>query len=247
MNRRIKTSEDYPIKRSYYYIVDFSNYYRLRVYPVYFVNLKTAKRALERTITKLKVRKHYFQVVTGKSLVDVKIPYIMTKRFKATRYDYPKEKTNFQDRKSYRTLLRRRLRRMGLLTLIKPKYLVQEGKRQQVRIKPNTQKVANSPNTVAKVFQLERKPGKYYYLIIDKKKTKAKGVLMKIKSLRLNVKTGELKKCTVNMRSTDILIPHLLSNIPELTKHLINHESIIKKLRKKGFDCYHKTKQKEVL
>lgn len=244
----IKTLKDYPIKQDYYYIVDFKNYYKLRVYPVYFVSQAAAQRSLDRTVEKLKTRKHYYQIVSGRKLKGLDMPYIFKKKFFSRKYTYPLDREkDKQKRKTYRTVLRRRLRRMGLLTLIKPKYRVDKGKREQIRIKPNTQKVANSPNTVARVFRLERKPKKYYYLIRSKSKTKAKGILLKIKSIRLNIKTGELKKVTVNMRSTDILIPHLLTEIPNLIKHLPNDRQITDRLRKKGFDCFYKSKQKEDL
>lgn len=236
----IKTSDDYPIKKEYYYIVDFRNYFRLKVYPVYFVNKKTAKRSLKKSIKVLKIRRHYYEVVSGKQLVGTKIPYVFIKRFYSAKYDYPENRVSKQQRKTYRTILRRRLRRMGLLTLIKAKYSVKDGKRSQVRIKENTQKVAMSPNSVAKVFRVERKPEKYYYIIIDKEKTHVKGVLRKIKSYRLNIKSGELKKVVVNMRSSDILIPHLLTEIPDLIKHTNNYARTIKRLRKKGFSCYNK-------
>lgn len=236
----IKTSKDYPIKQDYYYIVDFRNYFRLKVYPVYFVNKKTAKRSLNKSVKELKIRKHKYQVVSGKELLGTEIPYVFIKSFYSAKYQYPEDRMTKQQRKTYRTIVRRRLRRMGLLTLVKPKYSVKKVRRDQVRIKENTQEVANSPNTVAKVFRLERKPEKYYYIIINKEKTHVKGVLYKIPSYRLNVKTGELKKCTVNMRSTDILIPHLLTDIPGLIKHLPKYERIINKIRKKGYTGLYK-------
>jgi hypothetical protein len=231
----IKTSKDYPIKPDYYYIVDFRNYFRLKVYPVYFVNRKAAKRSLDKSVKKLKIRKHKYQVVSGKELLGIHIPYVFIKKFYSAKYEYPKDRLSKQQRKTYRTVLRRRLRRMGLLTLIKPKYSVKKVKRDQVRIKNNTQKVAMSPNTVAKVFRLDRKPEKYYYIIIKKEKTHVKGVLLKIGAYRLNIKTGELKKCIVNMKSTDILIPYLLTDIPKLIKHLPNYARVINKVRKKGY------------
>jgi hypothetical protein len=232
----IKTSNDYPIKPDYYYIVDFRNYFRLKVYPVYFVNKKTAKRSLSKSVKELKIRKHKYQVVSGKELLGTEIPYVFIKSFYSAKYEYPEERVGKQQRKTYRTIVRRRLRRMGLLTLIKPKYSVKKVKRDQVRIKNNTQRVAMSPNTVAKVFRLERKPEKYYYIIINKEKTHVKGVLYKIEAYKLNVKNGELKKCIVNMRSTDILIPYLLTDIPKLIKHLPKYDSIIKQIRKKGYN-----------
>lgn len=210
----IKTINDYPVYNKYWYLVDFKNLLKVRLFPYYFISKQAAKRAKELNFSK--ANQKFVEVLKGTKVKSFFLAYAMGKTLgKDTKYTYPDFLISRQERKSFRTLMRRRLRRMGLLTLVKPKRSV---KHLPSYIKPikNKQKVANSPNSIAKVFQIDRKNPKYYYLILEKSLAKKKGKLFKIKCLRFDKTTAELKKVVIYTLRTDILIPYLITELSHI-------------------------------
>lgn len=198
----------------YYYVINFKYFYRPRIYPVFFISRQAAIRAIKQNIP-IKKERIYYEIIKGKKLKDFETTYVLTlgKLGKFTKYQYPE---NLKiHKKSYRTKLRRRLRRMGMLTLTKQKGNI--GDRPAiVKLIRNTQKVAMNKNTMACSFQLERKKPKYYFIILKKRLSKKKGFLFHIKALLVDIADKKVRKVKVNIYRKDILIPHLLATVNTL-------------------------------
>jgi len=205
---------DWVIGR-YYYIINFKYFLRPRIYPVYFVNRAAAKRAIAQNVPSFKERAFY-EVIRGKKLKDFEATYVLKlgRLGKSTKYNY---NLNYKglSRKAYRTEVRRRLRRMGMLTNVRSRYKVEE-EPGIVKYKRNKQWVANTPDTWATTFQLERKPKKVYYIILKKWLSLRKGFLFKVKVLRVDVKHKTIKKQVINIKRKDIIIPYLTPEIVKL-------------------------------
>lgn len=234
-----KTTQDFPVKRQYYYIIDFRNMMNPVLLPVCFVNRNAAKRILEANIPNRNKRRLY-SVIKGLKIKEEQIPYIVSYGNylrKGGKYLYDEDKQTKQERKSFRTLMRRRLRRMDLLTTNRIKYRYHE-KAKKVKHTKNYQTVAQSPHTDARVFQLDRKPNRYYYIILKKCPSSKRGKLFKIKCIQVNVKTGKWKKVTIQTNRNDIFIPELLNNL----KKIPNAEGAIE-----AYSKYRQRKQENVL
>jgi hypothetical protein len=213
----IKTTDDFPIKRAYYYIIDFRRMMYPVLRPVYFVNYNAAKRVLISNMPNRNIRR-FFSIYSGKTIKNLKLNYIIGEGnylHLGGKYPYPHSDMTKQEKKSFRTLLRRRLRRMGLQTNNKVKYKYHE-KASKVKYLPNRQKVANNKNSDAKVFQLDRKPRYYYYIILQKCLTSKSGKLFKVRAIRCNIKTGNWKKVTIYTNRNDIFFPELLGNLNKM-------------------------------
>ena len=194
----------------YYYIVYFRDFITPPLYPVYFTNRQAAKRAIRATVSKNK--RVFYDVIKGSKLKDFELQFMFSlgNLGKFTKYEYPSD----MRRKSFRTKMRRRLRRMGMLTPAMNKYSVKKSS-PYIKVIQNRQKVANSPNTIAKAFRLERKPKHIYYLIQDKKLSKKKGILFEIDALMVNMKTKAVIEKRVQVYRNDIVIPYLTTEIHE--------------------------------
>lgn len=233
----IRTTEDFPVKLKYFYIIDFRRFMFPVLMPVYFPNRNTAKRLLDVNITNRNIRK-MLSVYSGKKIKKEKLKYKIgwgNYFHKGGKYLYKPNMTN-QEKKSMRTLLRRRLRRMDLFTTNKAKFRY-DNKGKKVKHRKNYQKVAKSPNTDAKVFQLDRKPRYYYYIILKKSFSRKMGKLFKIRAIRVNIKTGVWNKVTIYTQRNDIFFPELLANLKK------------KPNGSKAVEAYwrdHKSKQKKV-
>lgn len=210
----LKSTDDFPIKELYYYILDFRRFMYPVLMPVYFPNKNAAKRILAKNITNRNlIRK--FSVYSGKKLKKEKINYKIgygNYLHMGGKYPYTDEHKTHQQKKSFRTLLRRRLRRMDLYTTNKAKFRYDK-KVSKVKHRRNYQKVANSPNTDAKVFQLDRKPRHYYYIVLKKRTSFKRGKIFVVRCIRVNIKNGEYKKVTIYIQRNDIFFPELLENL----------------------------------
>lgn len=221
------TTEDIPVKKEYYYIISFRQFLNLTLYGVYFINKNAAKEALVLHINRNKRSK--YQIINGAKLKQYKLTYNISLGVlsKFCKYTYPDNCITGQSRKTYRTVMRRRLRRMGMLTLIKPKFKIREPIKHS-RLIVNKQKVAMSPNSIAKAFRLQRKPAYYYYMLISKKRSKKNGIMFRAKTLRYNSKTGVFKMLYINIQNRDIIIPYLLSQVYSIAqdKSTENYEKL---------------------
>lgn len=228
------TIQDYPVYNKYWYIVDFRDLIKVRLMPYYFVSKAAAARAIETNFKKGYRKK--VEAMRGDKVKEFFLIYDMSKGLPGfTKYDYPVACVTNQDRKSHRTLMRRRLRRMGLLTLVKPKRKINQ---EPGVIKPikNKQKVANNKNSAAKVVQLERKPNYYYYLILKTELAKKKGTLWKIKCLKFDKRDGTLKKSTLITLRTDIIIPYLITDLEYMVyEKILTKQQTAKYYLRRGF------------
>ena len=234
----------FPIKLEYWYIINFGDFYHITLYPVYFINKVSAKRAISRTFAKKKQNK--YQVISGNKLKvyeeDLRYELRLGRMQKFSKYDYPAGMTD-QEKKNQRTIIRRRLRRMGMLIPKKHKYYIKE-KVKQNRLLINRQKVANSPNTEARAFRLERKPKYYYYIIQEKVRVSGNGVAFKVKSIRYNQKTGKYKKVLLNIYNKDVIIPHLISEVYSIALNNGNYDQFKRYCHNKGIRVYRERSEK---
>jgi hypothetical protein len=251
----IKGEEMNWIIDKYYYIINFEYFLRPRIYPVYFVNKRAAKRAIHLHEPSRRYQSNY-EIIRGSKLKEFEATYVLKlgRLGSFTKYPYPKELKTRQARKSYRTQMRRRLRRMGMLTNVKNKYGVKD-KPGIIKVKRNRQWVAETPYTTCVCFALESKPHKHF-IIIKKNISQKRGKLFELQVLEIdeyrykfwkchpdflgNVRDWCLKK-KVTIKRKDIIIPYLIT---ELIK--IYGDSILARARKEkvGFDH---PKQKAVL
>lgn len=237
-------TDEIPVKLEYWYIIWLRDFRFITLYPVYFINKESAKRAVRIYFSTNK--RHRYTVISGRELKQYKLNYLIKlgKMNRFTKYDFPKDATP-QQRKTRRTVIRRRLRRMGMLIPKKHKIGIKDNVK-QARLLINTQDVANSPNTDARAFRLERKPKRYYYIIISKEKGHKNGVAFKVEVVRYNSKTGKYKKLLMNIYNKDVLIPHLVSEVLAQSINNNNYEKFRKYCLTKGIRL-HKTKKRKVL
>jgi hypothetical protein len=202
----------------YYYIVYFRDFIKPKIYPVYFVNRNAAIRAIKVSVGKKK--RPFYDVLKGSKLKDFKFQFMFRLGHIGdfTKYEYPKDLKIA--RKSFRTKMRRRLRRMGMLTPIRNKYDVRQPPA-YIKLIHNRQKVANCPNTIARCFRLERKPKHIYYRVLDKKLSKKKGILFEVQANRIDMKTGLIKKQKVQIKRNDIVIPYLLTEVEKMYYEMV--------------------------
>jgi len=215
----------------YYYIINFENFIKPRIYPVHFTNRVAAKRAIKANFPSKKKRV-FFEIIRGDKLKQFEATrvFCLGRLPKATKYDYPAGVTSHEEKKNYRTILRRRLRRMGMLTLVRSKFGVEE-RIPWTRLIENRQEVARSPYTLAKAFRLERKPKEIYYIIINKHISQKKGALFIVETLQVNIRTQQIRKQTIKVRRKDVIIPYLLT---ELFKLYGNDKKLLDTCRREG-------------
>lgn len=231
--QEVKKLRKYPIIKDKYYILDFSDLTRVRVLNYYFINRRAAEKCIKLNFLRKKDHK-YYSVVQGKD-INESIP--KDREFKGIiyfKYDYPVDKMTKQEMKTYRTVQRRRLRRMDLLTLVKPRKHFNK-KPDYIKHIKNKQKVAMSPNSVARVIQLQRKSPDYYYLVLEKETTKKKGLLFILNCLKFNKRTGEMKQVTLKIKRTDLLIPFLIWDLENMIHEKIQRGKKASYYREFGF------------
>lgn len=237
MGRSYKTDE-FPIKPEYWYVISFGNFIHLTLFPVYFVNKQAAKRAITSNIPRKAQGK--YEVMSGKKLKDFSFRYKINlgRLHKFTKYIY-EDIPKGQRRKTYRTVMRRRLRKMGMLTLIKPKNHITRGIK-QTRLIKNKQRIAIAPETWAVSFQLERKPNRYIYLILKKKLSEKKRVLFEIRALRIDMEKAICKKVNIQVYNKDVVRPVLITEIIDAIKDISTpiHGRLKRYCRKRGLKIY---------
>lgn len=229
------TTDNFPIKNNYYYVISFRKFINLVLYPVFFVNKVAAKRAITSNIAP--THRGKYQVIRGLKLRQYTLLYNIGigKMAKFTKYEFPPHVRTAQDKKTFRTVMRRRLRRMGIFTKLNPKKTIM-GAITQNRLIPNKQKVANCPNTLARAFRLERKPKSHYYIIVDKKPSGDKATLIEVDTILYNKKTGEIKDKIIKINTKDIVIPYLISQVLAFSKD--NYEELKTHIARRGINLF---------
>lgn len=235
----VVSTNNFPVKDLYYYVIDFRRLMDPVLMPIYFPNSRAAKRVINANYPNRNTSR-MFSVMSGKKLKKRVLNYrIGSGNYlrKGGKYPYPGHKMSVQEKKSFRTLLRRRLRRMGLYTTNKAKYEYSEGTAKKIKAIKNFQKVAKNKNSDAKVFRLDRKPRHFYYIILKKCQTAKRGKLFKIRTLQVNTKTGKYLKVTIYTNRNDIFFPDLLENL----KKMKNGANAVRAYKR------YKTKQEAIL
>lgn len=222
MGYPLVTTEQYPIKVDYYYILDFRNLLKPKLLPQFFMSKKRARMCLEAKVPKNELK--FYSIRLGGKINSEKLRYRITNSFWRTpKYTKPRGVTL----KNHRTKMRRRLRRMGLLTSTPAKVRITDSTR--FRYIVNTQEVANSPNTEAQAFQLDRKPGHLYYLILSKKPNRT---FFTFDCMRLDVKNQTIKRVKIKGRRTDIITPYILPEIWNLINKKRGYSELIKAFKR---------------
>lgn len=237
-------TDEIPVKKDWWYIVWLRDFRFITLYPVYFINKESAKRAIRVSFPPTK--RSRYSIIAGDKLREYTLKYTIKlgKMPKFTKYDFPKDFTK-QQKKTRRTIIRRRLRRMGMLIPKKHKIGIKD-KVKQARLLVNKQKVADCPTTEAVAFRLERKPKHFYYIILKKKKSQKNKIAFRVKAIRYNSRNGEYKKLFINIYNRDVLIPHLISEVFSQADKNNQYEEFKRYCLKRGIKVY-KTKKKKVL
>lgn len=229
----MKTTWEFPIIQKYYYILNFRNVFKPRLLPFYFLNEVAAKRGLNTNVEK-KERKFY-KIIKGTKLKNQDFDYLLKEgsfgRF--TKYNYPKEAITANQKRNYRILMRRRLRRMGLYTKVKNKKKYNSTP-DIIQIIPNRQKLANTKNSASKAYKLERKGERWLYFLIEKRKPKHSRYLVTCKVVKVDLKNGTLAICKNHIYRTDFIKPLLMWEAQQLCYHLPCYGDLVDYLTKKG-------------
>lgn len=241
----IYNTENHLPKNEHWYIVWLRDFHRITLYPVYFINQVSAKRALTNSFPARK--RDRYTIISGKKLRQYELTYTigLGKMPKFTKYDFPKDST-MESRKHARTMIRRRLRRMGMLIPKKHKRHIKDKKIEHSRLLVNKQKVATSPNTEAKAFRLERMPKRYHYIILSKRRSDKNGIMFRVHAIRYNSKKGNYKELFINIFNKDVIIPYLISQVYALALNKGNYEEFKRFCTEKGL-ILGKAKEKKVL
>lgn len=216
----MKDTINTPIKKAYYYIIDFREIRFPKVLGSYYPNKKFAKKTLKK---KFPTKEHrFFEIVKGNKLKGLYLTFNKgLKSGKLKKYDYPPECNTDQLRWNFRRQMRVRLRRMGLYFISKTASSIDNFSKKRTRIIPKTaQYKTNTKDTEAKAFKLARKPNYILYIIKNKSKAKRKGWLITLSVVRINLKTGDFSDKRINITSQDFIRPYLLSEAFELIKNI---------------------------
>lgn len=177
---------------------------------------------LEAKVPKNEIK--FYSIRLGRKINTDRLRYRITNSFWRTpKYTKPRGVTL----KNHRTKMRRRLRRMGLLTNTPAKVRIDGTTR--FRYIENRQQVANSPGTQAQAFQLDRKPDHIYYLILSKHPNRT---FFTFDCMRLDIKNRTIKRVSIKGRRTDILRPYTLKEIWNLINKKRGYSEIIKAFKR---------------
>lgn len=212
------TVKEFPVYNRYWYIVDFRNLIKVKLLPHYYLNTRSALRAIQLNIPKDKWKWH--KVMKGGEIKDFMLVYRMSQGLgHFTKYRYTPNMVTKQEQKNHRTQTRRRLRKIGLLTRVQPKQPIRNKPPVIKETKGVERRKVNNPR--ATIIQIERKPEKYYYVVKKRVLSQKRGKLFKIKGLRFNVETGEIIRYCIHTLRTDVYIPYLKSHLQKLINEKI--------------------------
>lgn len=202
---------------TYFYILHFKRLDKPKIIPFHYLTRRSAQDCLDKMVSRADML--YYKVVKGSFIGEHYVALYREGSFYTTKYRYPDEKATFQEKKNYRTMFRRRLRRMGILVVnnaprridsppVKPRYI------------KNTQDVAKSPTTIGRVVQIDRFSRETYVFIntLTKPKPKTKDfkrVLCKVEGYKFNLRKGTIKPTKFKIEKTDLVIPHSLNHLKE--------------------------------
>lgn len=187
-----------------YYILYLKDITNIRALPYHFPSVSLAQYALDRVVGKRD--RALFKIVSGRYIKRY-LPKLYRKiALKPLKYQYPGELKSHQEKKNFRTMYRRRLRRLDLYTLNNSPWKIRPNtKLKPIRHVKNKQKVADSPNTTIRVVQLE-KYNKFTYLVILKILRPKRGKdLCRLKCYKVDIKRGTDKLTKVRVQNKDLI------------------------------------------
>lgn len=189
-----------------FYIVYLRDILKPRILHYYFSSRAMAKKAIVDSLP-YKDRKWY-KVMSGKYLRKYEPELCKSIKLIPTKYKYPSNSTQ-ADRKKHRTLMRRRLRRMGMLVHSKPYSTVHKPPKRIKAVK-NKQKVAQSPGTISRVVEVDRRGSHKLFLILSFKRAKRVGDLYVANSVCFNFRKKTVEEKSLRIKNTDVLTPYTL-------------------------------------
>lgn len=205
------------IVKARYYILYFRDILNPVCLNYYFSSRQLAKDNIIRNIPRKERR--WYKVVSGAYLKKYEPKIYKSLKIKLKKYRYPKPDMTDQERKNFRNLQRRRLRRMNLF-IKSPGLGKLKNKNKRIKYVENKQKIADCPTTLARVITLDRRGSHRMYLIEGVKKAKRVGELFRIKARCFNFRKKEVKACTLRIKNLDILTPYLITELIQKTEKI---------------------------
>lgn len=197
------------------YLKDITN---IRALPYHFPSVSLAQHSLLGSVPKKD--RALFKVVSGRYIKKY-LPKLYHKiKVKLYKYKYPGDLKTYQEKKSFRTITRRNLRRMDLLTLNnRPTKITKRDKLKGIKHVKNKQAIATQQNTFVRVIQLD-KFNKNTYLMVTKILSPKRGKdLCRLKCYRVDFKKGTVFKTKVRVQNKDLLTPFTLSRFRKIEEN----------------------------
>lgn len=194
------------IHKARFYILNIRDITNIRCLYYYFSSRETAKYSLHKAIPS--VERKWYKIVSGNYLSKYQPKFYKALRIYPVKYKYPPHIKTKQQRKTHRTVMRRRLRRMGLHVVGKKEGRIVENIGKSKWIK-NRQKVANSPTTIARVIQVDSKGLNKYFVVRDIVKSKRAGDLCRATCYQFDTYKGTIIKKELRIKNTDVITPYL--------------------------------------
>lgn len=201
------------ILKARYYILQLKDITNVRCLYYYFSSKESAKFCLNRRIPSNE--RKWYKIVSGNYLKKYQPKFYKTLRIYPVKYKYSPEMKTAQAKKTYRTVMRRRLRRMGLHVLGQKEGRIKEQVKRSKWVK-NQQWVANSPTTEARIFRMDRTGLNRYFAILSIEKSKRVGDLCRVLCYCFHLSKKTIIKKEVRVKNTDVLTPYLTSELQKL-------------------------------
>lgn len=229
------TTKDYPINNRYYYILYYDNILTPKLLPIYFTSLPIAEQQLAKEIPKQ--FRHKYEVVKGSEIKDV-LKYRGLNVWKLgvqRKFKYPDNCITKKDKKNFRIISRRRLRRMGVYYRTKAKGYVFDKEHKPEFIK-NVQVLTQnkSGRSISKAFKLDRMGESIIYVLLEKLDRKPEDCIFRCRAIRINLKAGTRRTVTMKVYNHDIMRPYLLTELYHELLHSKNAPRIIVFCQKNG-------------
>lgn len=220
------------IHKARFYILNLRDITNIRCLYYYFSSRETAKYALYKTIPSLE--RKWYKIVSGNYLSKYQPKFYKALKVYPLKYKYPVGKKSQQEKKTYRTVMRRRLRRLGLHVVGKKQGKIVENI-QRTRWIKNKQVVANSPGSIARVIQIDSKGLNKYFLVKDIIKSKRAGDLCRVKCFQFDTYKGTIIAKEIRVKNTDVITPFLTKELKKVweSKKLKLSDKWIKRLTMK--------------
>lgn len=201
------------IHKARFYILKIKSLTDIRCLYYYFSSRESAKYALNKAIAS--TERKWYKIVSGAYLSKYQPNFYKALRVYPVKYKYPPHLTTKQQRKTHRTVMRRRLRRLGLHVVGKKEGKIVEEIGRTKWIK-NKQKVAKSPGSVARVIQVDSKGLNKYFVVRGIVKSKRSGDLCRASCYLFDTYKGTITKKEIRIKNTDVITPYLTTELKKV-------------------------------